>query len=496
MKKLTRRSFIKKTLAASTGFGIATTLPRLVWSNPLGANDDVRIAVVGLGSAEGTGKGKQHIEVFRQLQDVRIVALCDADSDILNAEVKKFNDRNEKIDAYTDVRKLLEDKNIDTIVTATPNHWHSLLTIWACQAGKDVYVEKPISHNIREGRKAVEAARKYERIVQAGTQRRSEEGLHEAFEYIQQRNLGKILIARGFCYKRRESIGKVDGPRPIPQSLDYNLWTGPAPLVPLMRKRLHYDWHWVWATGNGDIGNQGVHEIDLCRWALGQNSLPPSVMSIGGRFGYDDDGETANTQIAILNYEPAPIIFEVRGLPCKKNDSAMDHYRGIRIGVVIQCEGGYFAGGAGGGWAFDNDGNKIKQFKGDGGGGHQANFVKAVRSRKISDLNADILQGHLSSSLCHMANISHRLGQLSSPEKIKEALKADSSAAETFERFQEHLTANDVDLSKTPAVLGPLLKMDSAKELFIDGGEYSITRWANELLSRNYRPPFVIPENV
>lgn len=342
----------------------------------------------------------------------------------------------------------------------------------------------------------VEAARKYKRIVQAGTQRRSEAGLREAFEYIREGNLGKILLVRGFCYKRRDSIGKVDGPQPIPQTVDYDLWTGPAPLGPLMRKNLHYDWHWVWATGNGDIGNQGIHEMDLCRWALGQNSLAPRVMSIGGRFGYDDDGQTANTQIAILDYEPAPIIFEVRGLPQTKDGEVMDHYRGVRVGVVVQCEGGYFAGGSGGGWVYDNEHTKVKQFKGDGGGGHQANFIDAVRSRKSSDLNADILEGHLSSSLCHMGNISYRLGRLSSPEEIREAIVNESEAAETFGRFEGHLWANWVDLSKTRAVLGPWLKMDPAKERFVGNGEFGITRWANELLRRDYREGFVVPAEV
>jgi len=468
--------------------GAALALP---FSRALGANNDIRVAVVGF-----RGQGSGHIKRFLEIPGVRVVALCDVDKDILDREVKKFTDRNETVKAYTDVRKLLDDKQIDAISTATPNHWHALVTIWACQAGKDVYVEKPVSHNVWEGRKIVEAARKYNRIVQAGTQKRSDEGLKEFFEYIHQGNLGKIVVARGFCYKRRKSIGKVPGPQPVPQSLDYNLWTGPAPLNPLMRQRLHYDWHWVWPTGNGDLGNQGIHEVDLCRWATGQNQLPPAVMSIGGRFGYDDDAETANTQIAILDYEPAPIIFEVRGLPRRKDASAMDNYKGVRIGVVIECENGYFAGGGGGGWVYDNDGNKIKQFKGSGGKEHYANFIQAVRSRKVSDLNADILEGHLSSALCHMANISYRLGQKSSPDQIKQAFKDEPKAQHPFERFQDHLFSNWLDLSKEQAVLGPWLKMDPKTERFVGSGEYSIARWANDLLTRNYREPFVVPEKV
>ncbi|UCE98590.1 MAG: Gfo/Idh/MocA family oxidoreductase [Planctomycetota bacterium] len=488
MSKLSRRDFIKSSLAVAS-------VPSTVWSKVRGTNNDVRVAVVGLGSSFG-GQGKHHINVFHQLDGVRVVALCDADKDILNGEVAKFSSRNEKVAGYVDVRNLLEDKSIDAIVTATPNHWHSLLTIWACQAGKDIYVEKPISHNIWEGRKAVEASRKYKRIVQSGTQKRSDEGLQEAFEYIRQGNLGKILVARGFCYKRRKSIGKVDGPQALPESVDYDLWTGPARLVPLRRERLHYDWHWVWSTGNGDIGNQGIHEMDLCRWALGQNGLAPRAMSLGGRFGYEDDGETANTQIAILDYEPAPLIFEVRGLAQKKDDTVMDNYRGIRIGVVIECEGGYFAGGGGGGWAYDKEGTKIKQFKGDGGASHQANFIKAVRSRKVSDLNADILEGHISSALCHMGNISHRIGRLSLWDEIQEAIKAEAQAVERLERFREHLFANWVDLSRTRAVLGPWLEMDGEQEKFVVDKEFGLGRWANELLKRDYREPFVILDEV
>jgi len=491
MGKFTRRDFIKGSLGTVAGVGIGSRLTTTAWSQVLGANDDIRVAVVGFHK-----KGSGHIKKFREIPGVRVVALCDVDRDVLDSEVKKFTDDNEKVDAYTDVRKLLDDKNIDAIVTATPNHWHSLLTIWACQAGKDVYVEKPVSHNVWEGRKAVEAARKYNRIVQVGMQNRSDVGLLEAIPYIQQGNLGKILVVRGFCYKRRESIGKVDGPQPIPEVVDYNLWSGPAPLVPLMRKNLHYDWHWVWPTGNGDIGNQGIHEMDMCRWVIGQDVLAPRVVSIGGRFGYDDDGDTPNTLITFLDYKPAPIIFEVRGLPRKKDDSAMDNYRGTRVGIVVECENGYFAGGRGGGWVYDNDDNKIKQFKGDGGGEHQANFIKAVRSRKVSDLHADVLEGHLSSALCHMGNISYRIGQLSSPEETQEVIKGEPKAVETFERFQEHLFANWVDLSKTPPVLGLWLEMDPSEEKFIGSGEYSTTRWANDLLTQEYRKGFVVPKKV
>ena len=485
MKSITRRDFVKSSIA----MGAAMAAP---FSKARGANGDIRVGVVGF-----RGKGRHHIEMLRENPGVRIAALCDADREVIDSQVKQFKERNEAVKTYVDIRKLLDDDSIDAIVTATPNHWHALLTIWACQAGKDVYVEKPVSHNIWEGRKMVEAARKYRRIVQTGTQSRSGVAPAEAFKYIHEGNLGKILVARGFCYKRRTSIGKVKGPQALPESIDYNIWTGPAPLKPLMREQLHYDWHWVWDTGNGDIGNQGVHEMDLCRWALGQDKLPPRVMSIGGRFGYDDDGETANTQIAIFDYKPAPLIFEVRGLPNKKpvenERGAMDNYRGVRVGVVIECENGYYAGGGGGGWIYDNNHNKVKQFVGGGRDQHQANFFEAVRSRKVSDLNADILEGHLSSGLCHMANISYRLGAAASQGQIRDALQGNKAAMDSLERFEQHMAANEIDLKKALTTLGAWLTMDTEKEQFV--GEWPAF-WANELLTRPYRKPFVVPENV
>ena len=486
MSEITRRKFMKSSIAVGTA---AVMMP---YSRVLGANDEIRVAVAGINS-----RGGSHIGAFNRLPGVRVVALCDPDQKVLARHVKKFTDRNEKVDAYTDIRKLLEDKNIDALSIGTPNHWHSLMTIWACQAGKDVFVEKPVSHNIYEGRKMVEAARKYKRIVQTGTQKRSDQALHDVFEYLQKGNMGKIKVARGFCYKPRGSIGKVSGPQTAPSHIDYDLWTGPAAMEPLMRKKLHYDWHWVWNTGNGDLGNQGIHEMDLCRWAIGQNKLPDRVMSIGGRFGYIDDGQTANTQIAILDYKPVPIIFEVRGLPRKKGDSAMDRYRNTRIGVVIQCEHGYFSGGGGGGWVYDNDGKKIKQFTGDGGAGHYANFIKALRSRKVSDLNADIIEGHLSSSLCHLANVSHRVGKQVNRDQIMETIKADKEAIDSFDRFQEHLLVNGVDINETPRMLGPWLEIDADKERFVGKGDKTeLAAQANKLLTRQYRESFVVPENV
>ncbi|MEJ2702131.1 MAG: Gfo/Idh/MocA family oxidoreductase [Sedimentisphaerales bacterium] len=478
MKTLTRRNFLKGTLAG----GVAATIAP--YSRVRGANDDLRVAVVGFHS-----QGSNHIRYFSRIPGVRVVALCDVDQNVIDREVKKFKERNEKVDTYVDVRKLLEDKSIDAIITATPNHWHSLVTVWACQAGKDVYVEKPVSHTLWEGRKMVEAARKYNRIVQAGTQRRSDVGLMAAFNYIRQGNLGKILRARCYYFSPRGPIGKVNGPQPIPEGVDYNLWLGPAPMAPLMRKRLHYDWHWQWPYGDGDLGNNGIHYIDVCRMALGCTTMAPRAISFGGEFLWDDDRQTPNTQVAFFDYKPAPIIFEMRNLHRKQGDSAMDPtYRKTRAPVVIECEGGYYAGG----WVCDNEGKRIKQFKETGGAGHHTNFIKAVRSRKVSDLNADILQGYLSTAACHLGNISYRIGREATRDDIVDSLKGNDVLLEAFESFQEHLLMNVVDVLKTPRILGPWVTMDPDTERFV--GDFSDQ--ANTLLSRNYREPFVVPEKV
>lgn len=475
MKPISRRSFLRAGALA----GAATAIPLSTWSQSKGANGDIRIGVMGF-----RGRGGTHLDEFSKMEGVRIVALCDCDQQVLDQGAKRFANKNQYVDTYLDVRKMIENKDIDVISIAAPNHWHSLAAIWACQAGKDVYVEKPVSHNVWEGRQLVKAARAHNRIVQTGTQSRSDHALGEAFQWIREGNLGKIKVARGLCYKPRASIGKVDGPQPVPKSIDYDLWCGPAPKEPLMRKNLHYDWHWVWPTGNGDLGNQGIHQMDIVRWALGKQTLSPRVMSIGGRLGYVDDGATPNTQMVVHDYGDAMIIFEVRGLPFRAGEKQMDKYKGQSIGHVIECEGGYLAGKN----AYDNNGAVIKKFS--GGENHFANFIKAVRSRKTSDLNAEILEGHLSSALCHTGNISYRLGSQRNPEEIKEEIKASKPAMETFERMAEHLSANEVDIHKDKLALGAFLEMNPAAERFTNNES------ANQMLARDYRHPFVVPEKV
>ncbi len=489
MKTINRRVFLKSAAFTAAAF----SLPSKGWSQALSASDEVRVAIVGF-----NGRGQDHIKGLSKEPGVRITGLCDVDQKLLDAEAQKHKD----VETTTDLRRLLESKNIDAISIATPNHWHALASIWAIQAGKDVYVEKPVSHNVWEGRKIVEAARKYKRMVQAGMQSRSSQAIQESVDWVRQGNLGKIVVARALCYKPRRSIGKVNGPQPIPPGLDYDLWCGPAMKLPLMRSRLHYDWHWDFNTGCGDLGNQGIHQMDIARWFLGANELSPRVFSVGGRLGYDDDGNTPNTQLVFHDYPQAPLIFEVRGLPRGKefaNDkdwnSNMDKFpsdeknKGGSVCVVIHCEGGYvLVPGYSGAVAYDKEGNVVKKW--EGATSHFANFLKAVRSRKQTDLNGDILEGHLSSALCHTGNISYRLGFQKSPDEIREKIKGERGATDTFDRMTAHLGANGVELTKDKLVLGDVLTMDPQTEKFIGSTE------GNALLTRHYRRPYVVPEQV
>ncbi len=493
--KFTRRSFLRHSLAAGAA---AVSLPARTYAQAPGANSDIRVGIVGF-----NGRGKDHISGLSGVKGVRIAALCDVDYKVLEGGKAQLEKKGNKVEVFTDIRKLLESKDVDVISTATPNHWHSLAAIWAIQAGKDVYVEKPVSHNVWEGRKIVEAARKYEKICQTGTQSRSSKGLKEALAWVKEGNLGKPLWARGTCYKRRISIGKVTAETPFPESIDKDLWFGPAPIKPIMRAKLHYDWHWVWDTGNGDLGNQGIHQMDIARWFLGEEALSPSVFSVGGRLGYIDDGETPNTMFVVHGYEKAPLIFEVRGLPSepakvetgpdgkeKRGKETMDNFRGSTVGVIVQYEGGHLLIPS---YtkveAFDKDGKSIKKFEGSSES-HYANFIDAVRSRKHADLNADILEGHLSSALCHTGNISYQLGKKAEPGVIKEKIKADKEATDSLDRMIEHLEKNGVDVKTDQLALGEFLKMNPKAEKFINNTA------ADKLLTREYRAPYVVPEKV
>jgi predicted dehydrogenase len=499
MSPLNRRTFIKSSALLAAG----AALPARSWGQVMGSIDDLRVGVIGL-----NGRGGNHLSSLAKISGVRVVALCDPDSAVLDRVKPGVNGGNVK--TYADMREMLASPDIDAVTIATPNHWHSLAAIWAMQAGKDVYVEKPVSHNIWEGRQLVAAAAKYKRVIQAGTQIRSGEGLREAVAWVQAGNLGKITASRGFCYKRRDSIGLCGGAQTVPASINYDLWTGPAPLVPPHRNTkngpVHYDWHWIYLYGNGDVGNQGIHQMDVARWFLGEPGLPSHSLSIGGRLGYSDDGETPNTQVVIHHYVKAPLIFEVRGLPSKAGATAaagdprlmqggggkdMDKYRGVDIGNVIDCEGGsvivpsYTTARA-----VDKDGKVVKEFKGQDR--HMQNFVDVVRSRKTADLYGPVEEGHISSALCHLGNISHRLGKGTPQGELVERVKSDGALSEANGRMMEHLKANNVDLARDPLTLGMPLLVDSKAERMTGSNAAP----ANAMLTRQYRAPFTVPKLV
>ncbi|MBI4624559.1 MAG: Gfo/Idh/MocA family oxidoreductase [Verrucomicrobia bacterium] len=495
MNNWTRKEFLKASLLTGGAAMLARSRVSAAIAAGGSANGDIRVAVVGI-NAQGAG----HVKTYYDMKGARLVALCDVDSDVLAKRVKETEAKGIKVTAYKDYRKLLEDKNIDAVVLASPNHQHSLQTIWGLQAGKDVYCEKPLSHNVWEGRQAVEAARKYSKnIVQAGTQNRSSDDIKEAIAYIRSGKLGKIRWARALCYKQRDSIGKTTGPQPVPASIDYDLWTGPAPLTPPRRNSpkngtVHYDWHWFWNYGGGDITNQGIHQMDVARWMLGEPGLPPTVMSFGGRFGYQDDAETPNTLISVLGYEKAPLIFEVRGLPMKAGMKAMDRYKGAAVGVVVQCENGYVhVAETGTAVIYDNDNKPIQKLAKNTLGEHRPNFVKAVRDRKV--VNGLVEECHYSSALCHLANVSYLVGAEKSNAALAEAIKSDKNTQDSFARMLDHLKANAVDTGTTKTVVGPLLKIDAANERFV-GSDKVIVSAANNnhLLKRTGRGAFTIPE--
>ena len=473
---ITRRQFVKR----STGAAAALSFPMVVSSRVLGANEEVRLAIAGLGI-----RGNYHLHMFKRRTKVSYTALCEPDAVRLNqgAETCKAKYGYE-VKQYKDYRDLVEDKNVDAVVIASPQHWHPLMTILACQAGKDVYCEKPASHHIWAGRQAVNAARKYDRIVQTGMQNRGADSFHKAIKFIRDGNFGKIKYIMAFANKPRSSIGKRDTPLPIPPQVDYDLFCGPARKLPLYRDRLHYDWNFDFNMGDGESCNQGVHEVDVARWFLGEKGLPRRVMSIGGRFVFNDAGDCPNTQIIYYDYPTAPVLYEVHNLRAAKNSGAAPTFDGIRTGNVVYCEGGRLVMTRGQARCFDNNNRLVKNITGENN--HWSNFIQCVRNHSRDKLNAEILEGHLSTAVCHAGNISYRLGKTAPVAQQRKQVQDVPFWNEMYDRFLEHLKANKID--PNTATLGPWLECDSENECFKDHAK------ANELVKGYYREPFVVPE--
>ena len=408
-----------------------------------GANDKVNVAVIGLG-----GRGKAHMTEYSKLPEARIVGLCDVDQAALErGQVLVEKATGQKPKGYSDMRQVFDDKEVEAVSMPLPNHWHALATIWACQAGKDVYVEKPACHNPFEGARMVDAARKYKRMVQIGSQSRSIPHKIKAIQLLRDGAIGKVYLAKGLCFKRRPSIGhKPDAP--VPPGLDWDKFLGPAPMRAYNELRFRYNWHWFWDTGNGDIGNQGVHEMDMARWGLGKEGLPQAVSSTGGKFIYNDDQETPNTQMATFDYGDAELMFEVRGLVTGPEGNLQ--IRGNNtVGNLFYGSDGWMAVDGAGFQMYKGEKNEKvmdeTSAKGDTGP-HMQNFLAAVKSRNRQDLHADVQIGVTSADLCHLANISYRL---------KRKLNFDSSA-----------------------------------------GKFVNDQEANVMMTRKYRAPYVVPEKV
>jgi predicted dehydrogenase len=429
--KVSRRSFIQK----SAGAAALLSMPTIIPANVFGSNDKVRVAVLGV-----NGRGTTHIEGYMNLPDVEVACLCDPDLVILGQRAAEFEKKyGKKVNQQQDLRRVYEDKSIDAVSIATPNHWHALAAIWACQAGKDVYVEKPGSHNVFEGRKMVEAAAKYDRIVQHGVQLRSSVAVQEAIKHLRDGLIGNVYMARGLCYRWRDNIGDK-GTEPVPEGLDYDLWTGPAAKQPFSRNIVHYNWHWTWNYGNGDVGNQGVHETDLCMWGLNVG-LPEKITAAGGKFLFNDAKITPEVLSSTYYYPKEKKIIEFEVRPWMTNDE-----KGVTVGNIFYGSEGYLV---------VNGYDTYQSFLGKDykpgpsrkeGGDHFLNFITAVRAHNKSLLNAPVETAHLSSALAHLGNIAYRTGRT--------------------------------------------LNFDPAKEKFINDDE------ANALLTRPPRAPYVVPDKI
>ena len=489
MKHVTRRQFVKGSVAA--GLGIAMVGPM---SRVRGANDEIRVAVVGI-----NGRGGSHISEFEEMEGVRVAAFCDVDRKVLENKAAAFEKKyGHPVDKYVDIRKLLEDKSIDAISIATPNHWHALGTIWACQAGKDVYVEKPCSHNLFEGRRCVEAARKYGRIVQHGTQSRSSKGWARQVAAIASGKYGKLLVSKGAASKNgsgRWSIGFKPVQEP-PENLDYNLWLGPAQEQQYHENLVHYNWHWFWDFGNGEIGNQGVHQMDIARWAIPGATLPRSVISLGGRWvnsteghrPFTDQAQTPNCQLTIMDFGGPLLVFEVIGLVNREGADGKKYP--TNVGNEFHLEAGVIRGGK-----FypkgSEAGEELAVPEPEMDTDHFGNFIRAMRSRKIKDLNADIETAHLSSACCQLGNISYRLGEQVAGRTRPDVLDRHEEIATSWDKVVTTVKgALGLDLSENTYQLGPMLKFDPKAEKFVGNSQ------ADLLLTRLYRRPFAVPDRV
>ncbi len=481
MSSYTRRTFLSTGAAAGLAGAGALALPR--FARAAGASDTINVGVVGCG-----GRGNELISQIKGVAGVRIVALCDPDSARTAATAKERELGGVK--EFTDVRRLLDGGGVDAVAVATCNHWHCLASVWAVEAGKDVYCEKPLSHSLWEGRQLVAAAKKHDRIVQVGTQQRSDPLQAEVKDYLhEQQALGPIQSVVVARFGVRGTIGKRDAPLNPPDTVDYNLWLGPAQDEPIMRDKFHYDWHWSWNTGDGECGNWGVHLLDdvVNVVLLDKHKLPSRVASGGGRVAWNDAGESPNLHVAYLEAGDMPVLFALSNLPAAPGVNNGVKYNGVETGYVVVCEGGAYRGWRGRGQAVDSGGKVIREFRGDSGGGHMENFFTAVRDHDRSKLNAPVEVGHSSAGWAHVINAAVRAG--THEGLAPRGAEADNVAGcdELKEVIRRHVEAYDVDQSQCRA--SGMFEIDQETEEF--AGENA--KKANVILGKpDYREGFAI----
>ena len=478
MNPLPRRTFLRQSLVtaastvALTGRGFAAP------------SETLRAAVIGVGN-----RGMQLVKEAVKVPGLTVTWLVDPDETRARQATKIAP--NAKV--AQDLRNALDDKDVDVVIIAACNHWHCLAAIWACQAGKDVYVEKPLGHNLVEQRRLIEIAEATKRIVQVGTQQRSDRVQDEIRSFLHDdKELGEIQYIHANHYFLREPVAKIPGTLKIPAAVDYDLWCGPAERRDLHRKELHYDWHWDWNTGNGEMCNWGVHILDDVRnvGLADRVGLPKRLLTAAGRLTWDDAGETPNVQVAYYDTGSIPVIFDLTNLPIKPGSKAAPGYLGTRSGYTVHCEGGRYSGGRGGGGAFDKDGKRIRKFSGSGGEGHIGNFIKAVRERKRSILTADGVQGHSSSAWCELANIGYKSGPGYSRDEALAINRSLPAWSELLDQANERLVAHGISLEDSAVAMSPVLEIDAESERFTG----TMADKANAFLKTGYRKGFELPE--
>jgi predicted dehydrogenase len=483
MGSIHRRTFLWQ--SAGIGLALAARPARCK-----SLNEQLNLGFIGTGD-----RANELLKQFGGLRDVRIAALCDPDRQRLDSTAKKHHGAAK----YNDLRQLLDDRNIDAVVIATCNHWHALAAIWACQAGKDVYVEKPLAHNHWEAQQVVHAARKFNRIVQIGTQQRSDPVQDELKDFLHAKQaLGSIQYVQVCRFGERKSIGHRSTPLKPPESVDYNLWLGPANDEPIYRDKLHYDWHWSWNTGNGEMGNWGIHVLDDAINVVLRDRVPfpRRVAAAGGRVLWKDAGQTPNVSFVYYDTGTTPILYGMSNLPAEPGGSHELEYKGVTSGYVVHCDGGYYAGQRGGGAAYDNAGKLIRRFEGDSGAKHARNFVDAVFARDRSRLNAEVQIGHQSTAWCNLANVAIEAaganGALDYRHDAAEAIgRGFAPWGALVDMIEQHLAKNSVDI-KAGFCLSPVFEFDAKGEQFV-GHE---PQRANQFLRREYRTKFEVPAIV